>query len=675
MATQRGDSPRDILARNRQAALALAEQAGKTRTLTLLRAAQDRLTKRLRTAEGLTGGADRFTAQRLKIAMEQVKLTVRELSGGLRGVLTKTGRLTSDTAVRNLVSYMNAAEAKYRGIGHALALRPAMMLDRVGKKTEASVLARIEGTPGHEGRPGVLRRYGSDVIQRFEERMLLGVATETSWEDMQDEITEESEFLKGAPRHWAERIVRTETMAAYNRASLEGVREAQQALGDCVKILVATFDDRTSWDSYQVHGQIRRPEEAFEWSQGSFMYPPNRPNDRETVITHRVSWPIPPELEPKSDGEVEARYRQERPKGPGPGARPNMSTVDRKLFGKVDEPTPTPTPKPEPEPTPKPEPKPEPAPRRARKKRAELPPDPVPEKMQVQVEVPEGELPEHQVDHWMGEYAHLGDAARSVAHGRAAQEYALDMPAEKALAFYKEIKDEWLVEQVKTYVQKDKLKTLRDLQKKKDWAEEASMIAAIAGHAARIKTKKIDVPTAADPAGFMPRVAKKVNRAHAYMEKLCAGTVNHKRSARAKMKVNIEENRKRANYSEHLNQINAGPYVETQTILHEWGHGIESNNPSLAYRAQEFLEKRTKGEKEKRLKALFPHLDYKDDEITTPDKFINAYVGKRYRSGGRTYATEVTSMGVENLYKNPRSFFRADPEHFYFTLGQLAGMR
>ena len=115
------------------------------------------------------------------------------------------------------------------------------------------------------------------------------------------------------------------------------MKQTQEVLGDVVKILVATFDNRTGWDSYQVHGQIRRPEEPFEWSKGSYMYPPNRPNDRETTITYRISWPLEAELEPMSDGEVEDRYHEQYPKGPGPGERPNMSTVDRELFG-VQEP-------------------------------------------------------------------------------------------------------------------------------------------------------------------------------------------------------------------------------------------------------------------------------------------------------------------------------------------------
>ena len=127
------------------------------------------------------------------------------------------------------------------------------------------------------------------------------------------------------------------TMGAYNRASWEGMREADDQLGDMVKILAATFDDRTGWDSYQVHGQIRLPDEAFEWNAPSgsysFMHPPNRPNDREVVVPHRIAWVIPSYLEQLSDGEVLDAWLREKRKGTLPD-RPTMTTVPLSLFGK-----------------------------------------------------------------------------------------------------------------------------------------------------------------------------------------------------------------------------------------------------------------------------------------------------------------------------------------------------
>jgi hypothetical protein len=98
------------------------------------------------------------------------------------------------------------------------------------------------------------------------------------------------------------------------------------------KILCATFDSRTGSDSFAVHGQIRRPDEAFAWWEGLYQHPPNRPNDREIVLSHRTSWPIPAELAWRSDSEVAARWALEGRKG-APPPRPKMTTVPLDRFG------------------------------------------------------------------------------------------------------------------------------------------------------------------------------------------------------------------------------------------------------------------------------------------------------------------------------------------------------
>ncbi len=122
-------------------------------------------------------------------------------------------------------------------------------------------------------------------------------------------------------------------LAAYNKAGLEGAKEADEDLGDMCKILCATFDDRTAADSYAVHGEIRRLEEPFEMWQGFFQNPPARSNDREVVVYHRISWPIPPGLKPRPYSQCVERYAKEKHKEKMP-PRPEMTTIDLKLFGK-----------------------------------------------------------------------------------------------------------------------------------------------------------------------------------------------------------------------------------------------------------------------------------------------------------------------------------------------------
>jgi hypothetical protein len=211
------------------------------------------------------------------------------------------------------------------------------MVDAAIQGTNASLLRRLVGE-GAGAKPGILARYGAATIESFEQQLQLGLVAKKSFAEMKAALIEQSPFLQGAPASWAERIVRTETMGAYNRGAWEATREADTELGDVVKILSAVFDDRTGSDSYAVHGQIRRPNEAFEWWDGLYQHPPNRPNDRETVVTHRIAWKIPAYLRWRDSGAVAARWKAEKRKG-RPPERPMMTTVPLGQFGRSKSPS------------------------------------------------------------------------------------------------------------------------------------------------------------------------------------------------------------------------------------------------------------------------------------------------------------------------------------------------
>jgi hypothetical protein len=332
-----------VVVANRQAALDLSARTGEQRLRQILARAQAALVQRLHQAQGLTGpGKDSFTARQLEITLRQVRDLLRLSTTQIRELLLSQGKTVADLSTKHLVDYMQAANKHFAGISASpLPLREAAMLDRVGQGVQASILNRI-ATSGdavsgaepstHPGKLGVLQRYGVATIESFQDTLQAGMISRKPWSMIRDEITAQSPFLQGKPASWAECIVRTETMGAYNRAGWEAVRQADETLGDVARILSATFDERTGWDSYQVHGQIRRSTEAFQWQGGFYQHPPNRPNDREVILPHRVSWPIPPYLAWKSDGEVMARYRMQRKTG-SPGPRPPMTTIPLDRFG------------------------------------------------------------------------------------------------------------------------------------------------------------------------------------------------------------------------------------------------------------------------------------------------------------------------------------------------------
>lgn len=96
------------------------------------------------------------------------------------------------------------------------------------------------------------------------------------------------------------------------------------------------------------------------------------------------------------------------------------------------------------------------------------------------------------------------------------------------------------------------------------------------------------------------------------------------------------------------------------TSLHELIHGVEASRPSLLRAEATFYKYRTSGESPVRLSSV-SRGRYRADEITRPDKFYDAYLGKDYR--GRYYelvTTAYSDMIFPRGSKNP--FDDLDPE-------------
>jgi hypothetical protein len=120
----------------------------------------------------------------------------------------------------------------------------------------------------------------------------------------------------------------------------------------------------------------------------------------------------------------------------------------------------------------------------------------------------------------------------------------------------------------------------------------------------------------------------------------------------------------------------AGP----DTIAHEYGHTIEASNLRIQAAAIGFVEQRTAGEEPVNLSQKFPGRSYDEHETGKKDQFDRVfsersayYVGKTYGVGS-TRDTEIISMGIEQLYKDPIKFAENDPEYFHLMVGALQGM-
>jgi hypothetical protein len=321
-------SPIEVLKRSRERALDYAGKVGEAKMRRVLERAQRDLERRLREAEGLGGpGGASFTAAQLRATLAQVRDVLRVSAlPMMRDDILDVGKMAAEAATQSTVEYVRAADAAFTGLARPLAIDHAALFDTAVAGTEASILRRLGSNPNDPRQPGVLQRYGMNTVGAFEEVLQQRLLAGASWADTRNKLIAESPFLQGKPLYWAERIARTEVMGAHGRSSSESIGMLADQVDDMVKVNSATFDSRTSADSYAVHGQIRKPNEAFDSWWGSFMHPPDRPNDRSVVVPHRLAWPFPASLKPKSDGEIASRWAAEGRKG-SPPARPRLSTV------------------------------------------------------------------------------------------------------------------------------------------------------------------------------------------------------------------------------------------------------------------------------------------------------------------------------------------------------------
>lgn len=324
--------PIAILDAARRAALGYANQTSKTKVTDLMRRAHAELVSRLKDVPATDGS---FTTLQMRSTLKQIEAVIRMTKTQLLGTVVTAADEVGNNSTAATLRYLREAEKTYRGVGGAgLGINTAKVFDAAVTGTSTSVLRRIATDPSKPGHKGVMDRYGDAVIDHFEKTLQTSIVTGAPWDDVKNQLVSGSPFLQSAPEHWAERIVRTELMGAHNMAGFLATQEIHaQTGGTMIRILCATFDDRTASDSYAVHGQIRRMDEPFESWFGSYMTPPNRPNDREVVVPHSIEWKIPENLHPKSDAEVTARWRQENRKG-SPPPRPLMSTVPADSIGK-----------------------------------------------------------------------------------------------------------------------------------------------------------------------------------------------------------------------------------------------------------------------------------------------------------------------------------------------------
>jgi hypothetical protein len=275
-----------------------------------LEEADRRLAQQLRREAAAYGGQSaRFTGASAVAYRQQIALQTTYLRQRLIAQTEQQALRAAKRGMLQLSREMGALAERFTGIVRPPRLAQAARMTQALAGTRSSLLRSI---------PTSFDRYGDAMISRFESTMRVGMVQGLTLDQMTAALTghggprgtvsmaatmtpegvlrlREEDIPEGLFRRyrsWAERIVRTESVFAYNGARHDGLRIMQQEdFPDLKRKIVAILDNRTASDSIGVNGQIRKLDEEFEDGLGRrYLYPPGRPNDRETVIPWRDVW-------------------------------------------------------------------------------------------------------------------------------------------------------------------------------------------------------------------------------------------------------------------------------------------------------------------------------------------------------------------------------------------------
>lgn len=119
-------------------------------------------------------------------------------------------------------------------------------------------------------------------------------------------------------------------------------------------------------------------------------------------------------------------------------------------------------------------------------------------------------------------------------------------------------------------------------------------------------------------------------------------------------------------------QEEEGPEI----AVHEMGHMLEEKSLGVRQVVDNFLRYRIGNEKSINLRDKFGDC-YDSDEVGRKNHFDRYFGDKHAHYVGKEYEdnvhTEVLTMGMEALYRDPPGFCKADPEYAKFIIGVTSG--
>lgn len=271
---------------------AIARNEGALRTLYRdLEAVNRTLEAKLRREAARRGGGDmRFTESSAIAYQAQCRLAVEAAKRKIDGITQRQCRAAEKKSIERTAQLLDGLGKQFG----APDIKAAAQLTSASRRNLGPRGGRRPPRPGgsimRDYQTSMLR-YGEVMVGKFEEVMRRGLLRGAT----QDEMVAAMCRLKGGvfrEQRWrAVRIVRTEVAGAYNGARFVEMEEMAKRDPTVKKKIIAVLDNRTAPDSIAVNGQVRPMSGLFMDGAGrQYLYPPARPNDRETIIPWKGEW-------------------------------------------------------------------------------------------------------------------------------------------------------------------------------------------------------------------------------------------------------------------------------------------------------------------------------------------------------------------------------------------------
>lgn len=275
-ASQARSKAQEIVDANRSKAEKLfASRTAKKSLIQLLAKADRELSAHLDDMKRLGPSYRPWTQADTEATLAIVREQLGQMAPGFRSLLNANAERAREIGAKGTVQLLEHFEQAQPGTIRPLSLEGASQL------LSGTVLSRHASS---------VARYGQITIASIQRELAVGTLINRTFDEMATRLQREQPLL--SRRYFAERVVRTECMNAYNGGHLDEI-VAQRAgnFPDLEKKLIETFDKRTGQDSYKAHGQVKKPEEMFVDGNGrQYLHPPGRPNDRGVVVPWRREW-------------------------------------------------------------------------------------------------------------------------------------------------------------------------------------------------------------------------------------------------------------------------------------------------------------------------------------------------------------------------------------------------